>query len=176
MTTDRRVLIVYGSRNGSTAEIGRWVGQALRERGLVVEVRDVADAPADLSAYEAVVLGAGVYMGGWHRDARRFARRHRRELGSMPVWLFSSGPLDTSCDEREVPAVPGVARLAHRLGVRGHATFGGRLAQGAQGYVARQILRDGKGGDFRNQDAVRNWARRVAAELTWELTWEPLTL
>ncbi|MFH8570098.1 flavodoxin domain-containing protein [Streptomyces sp. NPDC017993] len=167
-TDDRRVLIVYGSRNGSTAEIGRWIGHELRERGLAVEVRNVADAPDDISAYDAVVLGAGVYLGRWHRDARRFARRHRQALGSVPVWLFSSGPLDTSCDEREVPAVPGVARLALRLDARGHATFGGRLAPGARGYVARQILREGKGGDFRNEEAIRAWARGVATELAWE--------
>jgi menaquinone-dependent protoporphyrinogen oxidase len=45
-------------------------------------------------------------------------------------------------------------------------TFGGRLAEGAQGFIARQILKQGKGGDFRDREQIRTWARGIATELT----------
>jgi menaquinone-dependent protoporphyrinogen oxidase len=52
-----------------------------------------------------------------------------------------------------------------RLDVRGHVTFGGRLAEGAEGWMARMLLRDGKGGDFRDAAATESWATHIAGEL-----------
>ncbi|TJZ99570.1 flavodoxin domain-containing protein [Actinacidiphila oryziradicis] len=162
----QRVLVAYGTKNGSTAEIAEWIGEELREQHIEVDVRPAADVHGlGLGPYDAVVLGAGLYAGRWQRDAVRFARRHRQALTRCPVWLFSSGPLDPSATERDLPAAPSVARIVTRLDARGHATFGGRLAEGAQGFVARQILKQGKGDDFRDCEQIRTWAHGIAARL-----------
>lgn len=158
------VLVAFGSKNGGTAEIAEWIGDTLREAGLNVEVRP-APAVGDLHSYTAVVLGSGVYGDRWLPDAAHFARRHREALRGVPVWLFSSGPLDTSADERPLPAVRTAARLAGDLGAREHVTFGGRLVPGAHGLVARMILRRGGSGDFRDKERVRAWARGIAAQV-----------
>lgn len=161
----QRVLVAYGSRNGSTAEIAEWIGEALRERHLDADVIR-ADQVRDVAPYDAVLIGAGLYAGRWQPDATRLARRHRETLAGRPVWLFSSGPLDVSAAEGEIPPTRGVARLAARLHARGHATFGGRLTEGAQGFIARRILQRGKGGDFRDRAQIIDWARAVADALT----------
>ncbi|WJV44727.1 flavodoxin domain-containing protein [Streptomyces flavofungini] len=157
-------LVAYGSTYGSTAELARTVGDGLRKTGLLVEVRS-ADVVRDLTPYSAVVLGGALYSGRWQRDARRFARRHRRALVRLPLWLFSSGPLDSSAAERDIPPPPSVRRLAHRLHARGHVTFGGSLDERADGWVARKIVASGKGGDFRDFEVVAAWAESVAREL-----------
>jgi len=49
-----------------------------------------------------------------------------------------------------------------------HVTFGGRLsaeAHGWLGFITRRMASEGYGGDFRNPQRVRAWARRVAAEI-----------
>ncbi|QDQ09437.1 flavodoxin domain-containing protein [Streptomyces spectabilis] len=157
------VLVAYGSTYGSTAELARTVGDVLRKEGLLVEVRS-AGLVRDLTPYGAVVLGGALYAGRWQRDARHFARRHRRALVRLPLWLFSSGPLDSSAAERDVPP-PSVRRLARRLEARGHMTFGGRLDERAGGWVARKIVESGKGGDFRDFAVVTTWAEGVARDL-----------
>ncbi|MFF1278574.1 flavodoxin domain-containing protein [Streptomyces marokkonensis] len=159
------VLVTYGTTNGSTAQIATAVADVLREHGLTAETRP-ARSVESVRSYDAVVAGAGLYAGRWHKDARRFLRRHRRDLAQRPLWLFSSGPLDPSASERDVPPVPGVQKAMARLDARGHVTFGGRLEEGAGGWVARMLLRNGKGGDFRDFTAVGTWAARVADELT----------
>ncbi|WP_411149215.1 flavodoxin domain-containing protein [Streptomyces sp. A30] len=164
MTTTPRVLIAYGTKNGSTAEIAEWIAEALRDRQVDADVRSAAEVQ-DVTAYDAVLIGGGLYAGRWQRDATRFARRHRKALGRLPVWLFSSGPLDPSASERDIPPVPGVARLVTRLDARGHATFGGRLTEGARGFIARQIIQQGKGGDFRDRAQIEAWGHGIAAEL-----------
>ncbi|MCK1819403.1 flavodoxin domain-containing protein [Streptomyces sp. XM83C] len=160
-----KVLVAYGSTNGSTARIADAVAAVLDKEGLTAETRP-AGSVQDVSPYDAVVIGGGLYAGRWHKDSRRFARRHRQALAERPVWLFSSGPLDPSAGERDIPPVPGVRRIMDRVGAREHVTFGGCLEEGAKGWVARMILKDGKGGDFRDFGRIEAWAARVAGELT----------
>ncbi|MFJ8636286.1 flavodoxin domain-containing protein [Streptomyces sp. NPDC093568] len=165
-----KVLVAYGTTNGSTAQIAEAVADVLRESGLMAEARPARNV-ASVSSYDAVVVGGGLYAGRWHKDARRFVRRHGRALAERPVWLFSSGPLDPSASERDIPPVPGVRKAMARLDAREHVTFGGCLKEGAKGWVAGMILRSGKGGDFRDFTAIGEWAGRVARELTEDGAW-----
>jgi menaquinone-dependent protoporphyrinogen oxidase len=161
------VLVAYGSKNGSTAEIAQWIADALAAAGCEAAVKP-ADAVRSPEGYDAVVLGGALYMGRWHRDANRFARRHKKALAGRPVWLFSSGPLDSSAGERDIPPVPQAKRAADRLDAREHITFGGKLDENAQGWVARRIVSSGRAGDFRDPERIKAWASGVGRELTAE--------
>ncbi|WP_405521737.1 flavodoxin domain-containing protein [Streptomyces canus] len=163
MTTD--VLVAYGTTNGSTARIAEAVAEVLDKEGLTARARPAASVE-DLSDYDAVVVGGALYAGHWHKDARRFLRRHRRALAGRPLWLFSSGPLDASATERDIPPVPALRRAMTRLSARGHITFGGCLEEGAKGRIAGMIVRNGKGGDFRDVTEIEHWAAQVAQELS----------
>lgn len=158
------VLVAYGTTNGSTAEIAAAVAKVLREDGLTVDVLPARDV-ASVASYEAVVVGGGVYAGRWQKDARHFLRHHRRALAGRPLWMFSSGPLDASASERDIPPVPGVKRAMVRLDAKEHVTFGGCLEEGAKGFIARKIISSGKGGDFRDFTEIEAWAKRIAGEL-----------
>ncbi|WP_416959492.1 flavodoxin domain-containing protein [Streptomyces sp. Agncl-13] len=158
------VLVAYGTTNGSTAQIAEAVAEVLRKAGLVPDLLP-ARSVVDVTPYGAVVVGGGLYAGRWHRDARRFLSRHGRQLAKRPLWFFSSGPFDASASERDIPPVHGVRRAMIRLDVRGHVTFGGCLEEGAKGRIAQSIVRNGKGGDFRDFGAIEDWAARIADEL-----------
>lgn len=161
------VLVAYATRNGSTREIAEWIGDELRAGGSAVDVRAVTEV-ADLAGYQAVILGSCLYLGGWHVDARRFAHRFAGDLARRPTWLFSSGPLDRSAEQAEVPPVQQAATVQRVVRARGHVTFGGRLSDDAHGWIGvlthRMLIAD-RGDDFRNQERVRRWARAVGAEL-----------
>ncbi|KUN24848.1 flavodoxin [Streptomyces antibioticus] len=159
------VLVAYGTTNGSTAEIAETVAEVLNKAGLQAWARP-AGSVASVADYDAVVVGGGLYAGRWHRHARRFVRRHHRALAGKPLWLFSSGPLDASAAEKGIPPVPGVRRAMNRLDARGHITFGGCLVEGAKGRIAKMIVRNGKGGDFRDFARIEEWAQGIADELT----------
>ena len=80
--------------------------------------------------------------------------------------MFSSGPLDVSADTTEIPPVAQAAEAVRTLHARGHITFGGRLDEFAEGFLARAMVRSGHGGDFRNDERIKNWSRAIAAELS----------
>jgi menaquinone-dependent protoporphyrinogen oxidase len=158
-----RVLVAFGSKRGSTAELAEWIGADLRSTGVDADVRD-ADDVTDLSGYDAVVLGGALYMARWARPARRFARRHAAALRDRPVWLFSSGPLDDSADTKDIAPVKRVAAIADQTEARGHVTFGGALSPEARGFPASAMAKK-VAGDYRNRERVRDWANGVATTL-----------
>jgi menaquinone-dependent protoporphyrinogen oxidase len=87
-----KILIAYAGKHGSTREVADAIAAAIEPSGHEVEVRP-ARAVADPGAYDAVVLGAPLYMSRWHKDARGFVRRHRKALERLPVAVFALGPI-----------------------------------------------------------------------------------
>jgi menaquinone-dependent protoporphyrinogen oxidase len=157
-----KTLVVYGSKRGGTSGLAEMVAGALTDEGATVDVASAAERTVDPTGYDAVVIGGALYAGHWHKDARRFVRRYRRVLRDRPVWLFSSGPLDPSAEESDLPPTHQVAGVMEQLAARGHQTFGGRLAPDAQGFPASAWAKT-HAGDFRDQDHVRRWAHAIVA-------------
>jgi menaquinone-dependent protoporphyrinogen oxidase len=159
-----RVLVAYGSRHGSTAEIAEAVAVALRARGVATDVAPASQVP-DVGPYDHVILGAAVYLLRWHPDVLDFLHAHERALASRPVWLFESGPLD-DLPETRVRTLPGpVAGLAMRIAIRGHETFGGCLRPDAGGVLEQLMAVGGLVGDYREWDRIRAWADGIADEI-----------
>jgi menaquinone-dependent protoporphyrinogen oxidase len=158
-----RVLVTWGSKRGGTEGIGRIIGEALQAHGI-----DVVAAPAaqtgKLDRFDAIVVGGALYANRWHAAARRFVHRHVDRLRKVPVWLFSSGPLDDSADGGSIAVAPQVEVLAERVGAQGHVTFGGRLDPNAKGFPASERAKN-KSGDWRNPTRIRTWADELATAL-----------
>lgn len=155
--------MAFGSKRGGTAGLARMVGDAFATRGVRTVVMDAKDVRS-LDGYDAVVVGGALYASRWHGDARAFVRRHRRELAAMPVYLFSSGPLDDSAAREEIPPTRQVAKRMAAIGARGHATFGGRLEPHATGFPASKMA-ETRAGDWRDPTHVARWVDHVVADL-----------
>lgn len=161
-----QVLVTYGSERGGTAGIAETLAATIHEHNFDVDVRP-ADRVRDVAAYDAVVVGGAIYGGRWHRDARRFVRRHRDALRRRPVWMFSSGPLDDSAAKTAIPPVPSVQSLMKDVGARAHATFSGSLAPDVRGWFAARKARR-QAGDWRDDDHIMGWGHQIAAALLRE--------
>ncbi|MEV0412913.1 flavodoxin domain-containing protein [Streptomyces sp. NPDC050448] len=161
----KRVLVAYGSEHGATAGIAAEIGESLREDGLDAVVIPAGDVD-DVRGYDAVVLGGSLYAGHWNSKASHCAKRNAEDLRHRPVWFFSSGPVDTSADEEDIPPVPAVARQMQILGAREHVTFGGSITANTPGLISKALLHEGKGGDFRNPERIHAWAHHISKELT----------
>jgi menaquinone-dependent protoporphyrinogen oxidase len=155
-----RVLVTWGSERGGTEGIGKVVADVLAQRGHDVTRVSARAAPSP-DGFDAVIIGGALYANRWHRHARRYADRHARRLRRIPVWFFSSGPLDASADTNAIGPTAQVGALMARIGVREHVTFGGRLSRDARGFIAHAMART-HAGDWRNADRVRAWANEVA--------------
>jgi menaquinone-dependent protoporphyrinogen oxidase len=183
-----RVLIAYGSRHGGTRGIAERIGQVLGFDGIetIVQAVDRIRVIEDIDAY---VVGSGVYMGSWLKEALGFLEREQGLLASRPTWLFSSGPLKGSSKEdpekdplesalgpSEGPGSGGrrrVAELGAAIGIREHRVFYGAFdPTESPRAMSERFVRMMPGskdilppGDFRDWENVDAWAREIAAAL-----------
>ena len=86
------VLLACATKNGSSQEVASAIAASLREHGAQVALLPARAVREPVAGYDLVVLGAPLYSGRWHRDARGFLRRHRRELSGAAVAVFGMGP------------------------------------------------------------------------------------
>ena len=160
-----KVLVTAASRHHSTEQIAGTIARVLSEAGIPTAPTEL-ERVTSLEGYDAVVLGSGVYAGRWLAEARTFTERFRPELAAKPLWLFSSGPLGDPPTPEEEPAE--VATLAVKLGAVEHRVFRGRLRKTELGPLSKILVKIARApyGDFRDFEAVEEWARDIAAYLT----------
>lgn len=161
-----RVLVAFATKMGSNAEIADVIVEVLRDAGLDAEAMPAREV-RDLAPYDAVVLGSALYAAHWQRDAHRFIARRKDALQTLPLWLWSSGPLDRALALKDLPPAANVVEIMADVPFRAHRTFGGRLDPSAPG-VDEQILRTHQVGDFRDWTAIRAYAASIAAQLAAE--------
>lgn len=158
-----KVLVAYASKHGTTREVAESIAGTLRECRLAVEIEDAAHVH-DISRYDVVVVGGGLYMGKWHADARHLLKRHRQELAGKHLAVFGMGPdsLEESKVaesrtqlERALVATPEIEPIAV-------AVFGGALTPKTWRFPFNRL----PAFDARDWDAIRGWAEEVAAKLT----------
>lgn len=167
---DSKILVTYASKYGATREIAEKIGAVLRQAGLQADVLSV-DAVRDLTPYQAVILGSGVYVGQWNKEAAAFLQANEKTLAQRQVWLFSSGPTGEG-DPVELlqgwrlPAA--LQPAADRIRPRGITVFHGYINPDKINFIQKWVI---KGilkkpfGDFRDWDTIVAWTGTVAAEL-----------
>jgi len=157
------VLVAYASKHGTTREVSEFVAHALKRRGLTVEVEE-AGRVSTVAHYDAVVVGGGLYMGRWHKDARRLLERHREPLADIPLAVFGMGPdsLEESKVvesrrqlERSLAATPELEPIAVTV-------FGGALTPETWRFPFSRL----PAFDARDWNAIEEWTDEVAASIS----------
>jgi menaquinone-dependent protoporphyrinogen oxidase len=162
-----RVLVAYATKHGSTREVAEAIATTLQEQGLSVDLK-AADACPTLDGYGAVVLGGALYMGHWHKDARRFLDRHRDALATMPFAVFAMGPKDlepASLADARRQLVPAL-KHAPEPGPIAVEIFGGVIDPSQLHFPFDHMPTS----DARDWDAIRAWARDLARQFQPVLT------
>lgn len=100
----KKILVTYATMAGSTAEVAQVVGEEITKAGLQVDVLPL-DQVKDLEGYAGVVVGAPMIL-GWHRQARRFLKQHRKSFGQIPLAVFALAISLTQTGETSLNGVP----------------------------------------------------------------------
>ena len=84
------ILVVYGTTDGHTAKIARFVGDALIGAGARVEVaRAGTGNDPSPAGYDGVMVAASLHAGGYQRAVRRWLRHHAVDLSGRPTAFIS---------------------------------------------------------------------------------------
>jgi len=171
------ILVAYATRYGSTQQVAEAVAATLREFGLGVEIQPMRKVRT-LEGYRAVVLGAPLYIGSWHKDAQRFLSVHQEAFTQRPVAIFALGP--THKDEKEwqgsramldkeLARFPWLTPVALEM-------FGGKYDPAKLRFPDNLIaalpaspIHDMPASDVRDFAVIRVWASNLAAKFQSDL-------
>ncbi len=161
-TMNRRILVAYASKAGSTGEVAEAIGQALAASGVTVDVVPVEAAPA-VQDYQAVVVGSAIRAGKWLSAATRFVQTHQPTLSRIPTAYFTC--CMTLCQDTEENRQKA---LGYMDPVRSIVTpvavgaFAGKLDYSKLSFLDGTMMKVMGGGapegDFRPWEAIRAWA------------------
>ena len=170
---ESKVLVAYASKYGSTQEVAEAVAATLREDRLEVELQPMRKVRT-LAGYCAVVLGAPLYIGAWHKDALSFLSRHREALTERPVAIFALGPTHTDEKEmqgsraqldKELAKFPWLTPIALELFVGRYDPAKFNLPDRLVASLPASPLHGIPASDVRDWTAIRAWASNLAAKI-----------
>lgn len=162
------IIVTFATSYGSTQDVAEAVVEVLRQSGHTVDIRPVREVRT-LAGYDAVVLGAPLFMYRWHKDAMRFLSRQRKALEKMPVVVFALGPVKDPHDEKEwqdshdqlekeLAKFPWFTPLTVQM-------FGGKFDPATLRFPLNKFAGAEPASDIRNWDAIRAWAGELALRL-----------
>lgn len=162
-----RVLVTAASRHSATTEVAQTIASTLEQAGLEVTLRRPEEV-GHLASYDAVVLGSAIYAGHWLKPAKDLIDRTASRMQTMPVWLFSTGPIGDPL-KPDAPPVD-VALMLELSHAREHRLFGGRLDRHDLGIAERAMVRmvGAADGDYRPWAEITEWAEEIAGVLNAE--------
>jgi len=167
---NNRILVAYGSRCGSTGGVAESIGQVLSEAGAAVDVHPVKDVN-NLSPYQAVIVGSAIRMGKWLPEAVEFVKTHQDRLSRVPVAYFAVclAMKDDTVENRHkaLGYLDPVRKQFSQVKPVDMGLFAGAVDYKKLSFAYSVILKV-KGapqGDFRNWEAIRNWAAGVSPVL-----------
>ncbi len=161
---NRRILVAYASKLGSTAEIAQVIGHMLEKNGADADIHMVTNVHG-LDDYEAVVLGSAIRDGRPLPEVLRFVETHREALQRMPVALFIvclTMRNDTEANRQVVDRY--IEPLMNQLQPVDVALFAGRLDPKSIAPLTRLKLKLMRlpPGDFRKWYVISDWAATLA--------------
>jgi len=167
---EKRILIAFDSKFGSTAEIAEFIGKHIPGGNQHVDVKEIEDIE-DLSSYNQVIIGSAIQYNKWLPAAREFVIKHEKELCTKSVSFFlvcltlarnnEKGIQESTAYSKEIES------LVPNVKVQNFGKFAGVLDYSKMSFVQR-ILAKGiflilgiKDGDYRDWVAIENWAKSL---------------
>jgi menaquinone-dependent protoporphyrinogen oxidase len=173
-----KVLVIYGSRWGSTAEVAKKIGLTLTQEGCIVEVINAKKNPKKLEPYDLIIIGSGMRADKWTKETLVFLEKNAKFLQNRKTALFVSCQMA----DREEPEIRDKAKkqylqdTAERYALKpiAYGFFGGfidfsqshGLIVDVMVRVNRKSLRKNgldttKIHDTRDWNTIETWAREI---------------
>jgi menaquinone-dependent protoporphyrinogen oxidase len=84
---NKRILVAYATRAGSTAGVAEAIGKCLAERGASVDVKAVDDVK-DIGSYQMAIIGSAIRGGKWLPEGSQFIQANQAVLRKIPCVVF----------------------------------------------------------------------------------------
>lgn len=84
-----KFLIIYGTGEGQTRKISRFIEGILEEEGHQATIADATEEPPSAEEYEAILIGSSIHMHRYHDAVKDYIMQNLKELNNKPSVFFS---------------------------------------------------------------------------------------
>jgi len=84
-----KVLIIYGTVEGQTRKIARFMENTLQEKGHQVVISNAVENPPAPNDFDAVLIGSSVHMGKYNTLIKSYVEDNIKVLNIKPTAFFS---------------------------------------------------------------------------------------
>jgi menaquinone-dependent protoporphyrinogen oxidase len=175
-----RILVLYASTHGHTANIATRIAATLEADGATVDLQRLSESQPVPTDYDAVVLGASIHAGHHQRALVKWAERHHTALDLNPSAFFSVSL--TAADDTEEANAATQGYLDDFVEQTDwtpnrSATFAGAVQYREYDLATRVLMRllmrkmhhpsdASRDYDYTDWDAVERWAHELTVTLT----------
>lgn len=170
-----KALIVYGTRYGTAAEIAEEMSRVMKDEGAEVDLMDSKGLKNfDVTPYDLVVVGSGIKMGKWTKNALNFLKNNKKTLATKNVALFVSCGAANEEKSRAEGQEKYLDDVANRYLLNEPVATGlfgsvydpeakhGLMYKFTRGFIKKELEKQGidttKRHDYRDWDAIMAWA------------------
>ncbi|MDF0708056.1 MAG: flavodoxin domain-containing protein [Bacteroidota bacterium] len=84
-----KILIIYGTVEGQTRKISRFMENVLQENGHQVVVSNASEDPPSPEAFDAVLVGSSIHIHNYNPLIKDYVHEHIHSLNNKPGAFFS---------------------------------------------------------------------------------------
>jgi menaquinone-dependent protoporphyrinogen oxidase len=170
---NKKILVTYASRTGTTAGVADAIGKTLSENGTDVDVLPMKDVK-NLEQYDTVIAGSAIRAAKWLPEAMEFLESNRESISKKPFAAFQvcmtmampnaekyrQGVSEWMSPVRKIarPVKEGI--FAGKLDISQLESLGGKIKFRISVWTGVW-----KEGDHRNWNEIRSWAEELKSYL-----------
>lgn len=184
---NKKVLIAYGTRYGSTEEISQEIAKTLNEKGLEPELYNLGIGKSknwpQLDDFDGVIIGTSLKINAWKKQVKSFLDKNKTDFKNKILGVFTCGAYAIGEPSEAKEDIAKRLRENHELEAVIYDAFGGVLdfsedsKLGKAGRLALKAaalaLQKEKGieidksscNDFRDWDKIRSFTESFAEKL-----------
>lgn len=139
-----KILIIYGTSEGQTRKIARFLEDVLQEENHKVVIADASDDPPPPSDFDAVLVGSSIHMHKYQRQvldyvSKNVAQLNKKHSGFFSVCLAVASDLPEEHEEAEEIAMNFLYETGWRPSLKKH--IAGALKYTQYDYLKRLVMR-----------------------------------
>ncbi len=85
-----KILIIYGTVEGQTRKIARFMEDVLQENGHQVVIANAVEEPPSPNDFEAILIGSSIHINNYNTLVKEYVRDNIATLNKKPTAFFFS--------------------------------------------------------------------------------------
>jgi menaquinone-dependent protoporphyrinogen oxidase len=165
---EKRILVAYASKCGSTAEVADAVGESISKAGLIVDVKPVSTI-SSVAGYDAVVVGSAIRYGAWLTEATEFLMNNQTLLQTIPAAIFTVHMLNLSDTPEDTAIREGYLKSIKEYVDPVQAVFfAGKMDFSKLSFFEKIVSKavNSVEADKRDWDQIRRWGSELPVSLS----------